>query len=273
MHLSRISPLLVACLIVAGISVSESADLPGEVSQWHGFDRHDFEHDLRACTVVVPQSVAAGRPWIWRARFFGHEPQVDLALLKRGYHVAYCDVSDLFGGPEAIAHWNAFYRFLTDEHGFADKPALEGMSRGGLIVFNWAVANPTQVACIYADAPVCDFKSWPGGKGKSPGAPASWRKCLNAYRLTESEAATYEGNPIDSMRRLAQAKIPVLCVVGDADEVVPVSENTAILEERYRSFGGPIDVLHKPGVGHHPHCLSDPKPIVDFVLTHTHSVD
>ena len=35
--------------------------------------------------------VADGKPWVWRARFFGHEPQFDIAMLK-GYHVVYCDV-------------------------------------------------------------------------------------------------------------------------------------------------------------------------------------
>jgi hypothetical protein len=36
------------------------------------------------------------------------------------------------------------------------------MSRGGLIIYNCAVANPEKVAAIYGDAPVMDFKSWPG---------------------------------------------------------------------------------------------------------------
>jgi hypothetical protein len=56
-------------------------------------------------------------------------------------------------------------------------------------------------------------------------------------------------------------------VVGDADEVVPVAENTAILEERYNKLGGKIRVIHKPGIGHHPHSLQDPAPIVDFILS------
>jgi len=30
-----------------------------------------------------------------------------------------------------------------------------------------------------------------------------------------------------------------------------------------------MKVLHKPGVGHHPHSLKDPKSIVDFILIHT----
>ncbi len=30
-------------------------------------------------------------------------------------------------------------------------------------------------------------------------------------------------------------------------------------------------VIHKPGVGHHPHGLDDPKPVVDFIVKHARS--
>lgn len=266
-----VSSLLVgALLVLARPAVAADTSLgppfPGTKSHWHGYDRYDFQVDGRTCYVVTPKSVAPGKPWIWRARFFGHEPQTDLALLSKGFHLVYMDVVDLFGCPKAVGHWNAFYRYLTEEHGFAPKAVLEGMSRGGLMIYNWAAANPDKVACIYADAPVCDFKSWPGGKGKSPGSRESWQKCLAAYGLTEDEAMAYRGNPIDNLEPLAKARIPLLHVCGDADEVVPIDENTRILEHRYRQLGGPITVIVKPGVGHHPHSLKDPAPIVAFIL-------
>jgi hypothetical protein len=28
-------------------------------------------------------------------------------------------------------------------------------------------------------------------------------------------------------------------------------------------------VIHKPGVGHHPHGLDDPLPVVEFIEKHT----
>ncbi len=143
---------------------------PGKQTAWHGFARYDFEIDSRRCVVVAPHEVAESVPWIWRARFFGHEPQADIALLERGFHVVYCDVGNLFGNPQAVAHWDAFYAYLIEEQGFAPRAALEGMSRGGLIIYNWAAANPEKVCCIYGDAPVCDFKSWPGGKGNGKGS-------------------------------------------------------------------------------------------------------
>ena len=246
-----------------------STPFPGQKSQWNGYQRYDFETDGRKCLVVVPQTEAEGRPWIWRARFFGHEPQVDLALLSRGFHLAYMDVAGLFGSPKAVNHWNAFHEYLTEKHGFSDKPALEGMSRGGLIIFNWAAANPDKVACIYGDAPVCDFKSWPGGKGIGRGSPTEWPKCLEAYGLTEDQGMTYRANPIDNLRPLAKAGVPLLHVCGDADESVPMAENTLVLQKRYRELGGQIKVITKKGVGHHPHSLKDPAPIVRFILQST----
>ncbi|MCH2365774.1 MAG: hypothetical protein MK554_00950 [Planctomycetes bacterium] len=50
--------------------------------------------------------------------------------------------------------------------------------------------------------------------------------------------------------------------------MVPVSENSAVIEKRYKALGGNIRVIIKAGVGHHPHSLKNPKPIVDFVLAH-----
>jgi pimeloyl-ACP methyl ester carboxylesterase len=273
-----VAPRIVATfLVISGAAALLRADefaaqkrpFAGEKTAWHGYDRFDFPIDGRACIVVAPKRAAAGRPWIWRARFFGHEPQTDLALLARGFHVAYMDVAGLYGSPKAVAHWDAFYKYVTEKHGFARKPALEGMSRGGLIIFNWAAANPDKVACIYADAPVCDFKSWPGGRGRGKGSPRDWQSCLKAYGVTEAEGLAWRNNPIDNLAPLAKAGVPLLHVCGDADQVVPIEENTGIVEKRYRELGGSIRAIHKPGVGHHPHSLKDPKPIVEFILEHT----
>tara|TARA_R110002096_G_scaffold16106_11_gene55018 strand:+ start:5715 stop:6500 length:786 start_codon:yes stop_codon:yes gene_type:complete len=251
------------------ILITAFAALTSHAADFHGFTRTDFEVDGRKCILVEPKEANAGRLWVWRARFFGHEPQADIALLERGFHVAYCDVGGLFGSPEAVAHWDAFYAEMTGKYRLWGKVALEGMSRGGLIIYNWAAQNPEKVSCIYGDAPVCDFKSWPGGKGEGKGSEGAWKECLAAYGFTEEEALAYRGNPIDRLEPLAKAGIPLLHVVGDADDVVPVAENTAIVEARYLALGGSIKVIHKPGVGHHPHSLEDPTPIVEFIHKHT----
>lgn len=244
-----------------------AAPFPGSKSSFHGFDQYDFKLEGRGCKVVVPKTVADGKPWVWRAQFWGHEPQVDIAMLERGYHIVHAVAGNALGSPAAMDHWDALYEYLRFEHLFADRAVLEGMSRGGLYVFNWAARHPDKVACIYADNPVCDFKSWPGGKGNGKGSPGDWQHCLKVYGMTESEALAYQGNPIDNLKPLAEAGIPLIHVVGDSDVVVPVAENTAIIEKRYKALGGTIEVIHKP-TGHHPHCLKDPAPLVDFILKH-----
>lgn len=63
------------------------------------------------------------------------------------------------------------------------------MSRGGLIVYNWAVRNTDKVACIYADAPVMDIKSWPIGKGVHESSAEDVTRMLAAYGFKNKEQA------------------------------------------------------------------------------------
>jgi pimeloyl-ACP methyl ester carboxylesterase len=238
-------------------------------SQWSSYERLDFTVDGRPCLLVVPKTAAAGKPWIWRTEFFGHEPQGDLALLAHGFHVAYMDVQNMYGAPVALDHMDKFYAHLTAQYGLAKKTVLEGFSRGGLFAFNWAARNPDKVACIYGDAPVCDFKSWPAGWGHGKRSPPDWDRCKQLYGLDDAQARQYRFNPVDNLAPLAKAKIALIHVCGDADEVVPYAENTKLIKERYEKLGGTIKVILKPGVHHHPHSLVDPTPIVEFILAHT----
>jgi len=242
---------------------------PGAKTEWRGFERYDFEIDGRKTLVVLPAEPALGKPWIWRAEFFDHRPETDETLVKRGFHLVYMDVGNTFGCPDAMAHWEVLYAFLT-ERGLSKKPALEGLSRGGLYVYNWAAAHPDKVSCIYGDNPVCDFKSWPGGKGKGPGSPDDWKALIACYHFeSEAQALAYAKNPIDNLKPLADAKIPVLHLCGDADEVVPFEENTLVLKARYEKMGGEFSLIVKKGFKHHPHGLDDPTPIVEFILKQT----
>ncbi|MCX7824187.1 MAG: GDSL-type esterase/lipase family protein [Verrucomicrobiae bacterium] len=246
-----------------------AAPFPGQKSQWHGYDRYDFTAGGKQVTVSVPKQPLPGKLWAWKGEFLDAFPAAEIALLGRGVHIVYLRVPDLLGCPRAVAHWDACYKELTGKLGFAKKVALIGLSRGGLYCYNWAAANPDKVACIYADAAVCDFKSWPGGKGKGKGSPRDWKLVMDCYGFkTEAEALAYRGNPVDNLAPLAKAKVPLIHVYGDADDVVPWDENTGVVAERYRKLGGSITLIAKPGVGHHPHGLADPAPVVEFILKH-----
>ena len=221
----------------------------GEKTAWHGFDRYDFVMDEstlaitpfkslpgegdgvnspakgeRRCIVVVPKQMAAGNPWSWQGCYWNHMPQAEIELLKRGFCIAYISAdATLKPGKE----WDAWYAFLTGEHGLSRKPAFIGMSRGGEYAYIWATTHPDKVSCIYADNP--------GGNQE------------NLMRLGE----------------LAKYDVPLLHVCGSLDPLL--GKYSTAIENIYQQFGGRISVMIKEGVAHHPHSLQDPTPIADFI--------
>lgn len=238
-------------------------------TDYHGFKCLEFKFEGHDAKIVFPQKPEPGLHWIWRARFWGHEPQTEIALLNKGFHVVYVDGAEYCGNKDAVTLWNHFYDFLTKEYHLNVKTVLEGFSRGGLYIYNWGSENTAKVACIYADAPVCDIRSWPGGKWKGAGSPSDWKEHLLVYNLTENNVNDFRGMPVYNARKLAEAHVPVIHVCGAKDEIVPMEENTDVLVKNYREAGGEIKVIVKEGVGHHPHSLKDPSPIVRFILSHS----
>ena len=239
----------------------------GREDRWHGFVRHRFTVEGVTGWVVEPKQAAPGKPWTWCLEFpdaFTERTGV-LQLLEQGFHHVHLEVGNTFGSPRALEQFDAFYQALR-RGGLGPKAALVGISRGGLYAYRWAARHPDRVACIYGDAPVCDFKSWPGGKGTGKGSAGDWTQLQQHYGFaTEAEALAFTGNPVDQLTPLAKAGVRLIHVVGDTDDVVPVAENTAVVASRYRALGGRIEVIHKPGVGHHPHGLDDPAPAATFI--------
>lgn len=246
------------------------AQYPGKAINWHGFTRFDFQVDRRDCRIIVPEKAAPGKPWVWRARFPEWHYQMDSILVRKGFHIVYIDTDYLFGSPQCVEIWNNFYNYLTSQYGLNKKVALEGVSRGGLYVFNFAKKYPERIASIYAEAPVCDFKSWPAGKGSSKGDPESWQFLMKAYNFkTEKEALDYKDNPIDNLEKLAAAKVPLLFQIGLHDSIVPPNENTYVLSEKYIQLGGPAMIYPntkgKQSLQGHHFPIDDIKGAVDFI--------
>jgi pimeloyl-ACP methyl ester carboxylesterase len=234
-----------------------------------GFQGYEFSFRGRLTRIVVPRQTAPGRPWIFRTAVWNGQPQTDIALLERGFHFVHCDVHEMFANDEALTIWDDLYQQLQQE-GLSPKSVMEGMSRGGVYIYRWAAAYPDRVAAVYADAPVVDLRSWPGGKGRSAGAPGTWETFKQDFGLkTEAEAMNFKGNPIQLIDRIVFGNFPMLHVVGDIDKTVPIEENTLPFEQKIRAAGGSITVIHKPNVGHHPHSLQNPQLIVDFILQAT----
>ena len=240
---------------------------PEKSDKWKRFDRHHFKVDGCEAWIAVPAKPLPGNPWIWCLEFpTPFDPRTGVVpLVESGFFYLHIKVGNTYGCPSAQQHFDAFYDFIRAK-GLAPKGTLIGVSRGGLYAYRFAARNPDKVNCVYGDAPVCDFKSWPGGKGKGKGSPNDWKNLIALYGFKdESEALAYNGNPIDILKPLAEANIPLIHVVGDDDDVVPVAENTALIEQRYKALGGKIDVFRKEKCGHHPHGLDDPAPVVELI--------
>jgi pimeloyl-ACP methyl ester carboxylesterase/lysophospholipase L1-like esterase len=243
-------------------------------SKWHGFDRHDLSFDGRNVSVVVPNKPLSGNPWIWKAQFLDWHTDTDSILIAQGFHLVFINADNQYGSPQAMVIWNKFYNFITQKYSLQKKVALEGVSRGGLYVYNWAKQNPEKVSCIYAEAPVCDFKSWPAGFRKGMGSKSDWELLKKEYGFAnDDEAQQYLNNPIDGLETLARAKVPVLHIIGLNDEIVPVEENTFPLINKYIRLGGIATVIPctkgKHTLNGHHFDIETPQIVADFIKYNT----
>jgi pimeloyl-ACP methyl ester carboxylesterase len=263
---------------IAAVADDSKFIWPGEkVDDWMGGKRHTFEFQGHTAWVTVPAKPRAGNPWVWCTEFptaFTERTGVP-DLIKAGFYHVHLDDFNGFGNPKQLELMDAFYDELC-ARGLNKKATLIGLSRGGFMAYRWAERNPGKIACIYGDAPVCDMRSWPGGKPNGgprftgDGSPGDWAHFKEVYSFkTDDEARAFTGNvlEIEALRPLAKAGVPILHVVGEADKGVPPSENSVILVDRYKSLGGKAKLISEPGKGHHPHGLDNPKPIIDFITT------
>ncbi len=225
--------------------------------QWHEQYRHDrFEVAGRSCIVVHPTGKTNGR-WIVRPAFLGAFPSVDDALLKRGFTVAYCDVTHEYANPRAVADFEQFYRHMRETYQLDAKFIIEGFSRGGFFALTYAIRHPEQIEKIYVDAPVCDLNSWP--------SPNEAKLYADAVRRWEEAGASFEEHhdyPIRCFDRIVEAGIPLIVCYGEADEIVPYEANFGRIAARNPQH---IKQIGKPACGHHPHSLDNPRRIVRFL--------
>jgi len=235
MHVTFRRPLCVCLLLllcVARLSVADEPDaaqavktliLPGET----------FVVEGRPSFVLLPgaEKQQTPQPWIMYAPTLpaypdSHEKWMHEQFLAAGVAVAGIDVGEAYGSPQGQKWMSALYKRLTENRGFATKPCLLGRSRGGLWVSSWAIANPDQVAGIAGIYPVFDLRTYPG-----------LTKAASAFDMTpqELELSLDQHNPVARLDTLAEAKIPVCIIHGDADKVVPLKENSMTLLERYEA--------------------------------------
>ncbi len=236
---------------------SKTLPMPGEVFSVKG----------HTAFLILPGQAAAGQatPWVWYAPTLPGLPGPEekwmfQKFLDAGLAVAGIDVGESYGSPAGRALFSALYQELVRQRGLSKTPCLLARSRGGLMLYNWAVENPTSVACVAGIYPVCNLASYPGLKN-----------ACAAYGLTEEQlkAKLAEHNPIDRLEPLAKARVPIYHIHGDSDTLVPLDKNSGPLAQRYRELGGVITLNVIKGQGHNMwRGWFECQELVDFVIAH-----
>ena len=226
-------------------------------SKEYGATRVDFVVSGGSGFVIKPdRSEAAGlKPWLWYAPTFvkatprmGRYPNQSLTwlftrLLDKGVWIAGVDVGESYGNPRGRKAYTQFYKYVRKQFALAPRPCLLAQSRGGLMLYNWAVEHAHDVRCIAGIYPVTNLESWPNLGGE---------RIQQAYGMSEADLRKHlpENNPIDRLGPLARADVPIFHIHGDADKVVSLQQNTLEFACRYRAMGGKVDVEVIHGKGH-----------------------
>ena len=237
------------------------------INEWNGFRAEQFMFEEHLATVVFPEDDKKCGGLVLKTEYQHHFPEAaEIPLLKLGYHVCFIENENRFGQPSDLDRKARFVRYLQEKYGLRKKCVPVGFSCGGMIGLYFAERYPELVSCLYIDAPVVNFMSWPchfGQENPKPGLS----EILPALGLKNlAELMAYRKMPLDKIPSLIEKKIPLVMASGDSDTTVPYDENGLFVERAYKEADLPIEVYIKPGGNHHPHGIPDPTPIVDFIL-------
>ena len=233
------------------------ATWPGARSQWNGADRYDFTIAGRNAIMVVPENPLPGNPWVWRPAFFDAFPSIDIAMLKKGYHIAYLDVTNEWGRPSALRAGKEFYDFVTSK-GLMEKTIMNGLSRGAYYNLRFAETYPDLIGALILDNPLVDLTELRRNGDWDTDVIRKWSEdSITPYKL--------EHNAINNLTPLVEHRIPILLLSGGADTIVPFERNGKIIKETYERWGVPMKSIVRAGSGHHPHGLDNPEPAVGYL--------
>lgn len=142
-----------SCLLLSACfcALIEAANA-NEKKLWNGFEREDFKISGRDSILVSPQNPRKDKAWIWRPAWFDAFPNADIELLKRGFYLAYFDVTHLYASPRSMDLMDEFY-YAMQKRGLSKKVALEGISRGGAAALMWANRDPSKSLAYMSTPP------------------------------------------------------------------------------------------------------------------------
>ena len=242
---------------------------------WYGFRCEKFTFEGKDAIIVFPDTPAANSKIVLKTEYWGAFPDVEIQMLKNGYHVAYLKNASRLAPKEDCDRKAAFIKFLTEKYNLSEKCIPVGMSCGGAHAVRFAGYYPELIACMYIDAPVLNFCDFPG-KWDCESKGNIWEKeFLVTYPgMKHYQLFTFPHHPINMADTLVANRIPVILVYGTEDSTVIYEENGKLLAEAYEGTDL-LKVIPVSARGHHPHGLlsystaCDNTAIVQFLLEHS----
>ena len=231
-------------------------------TDWNGYRMVTETIDQREVKIVLPNCEPNAKLVI-KTEYFDAFPNTQIALLEKGYHLAYIANKTRWFAPGDDDAKAKLVEYMADNYNTEKKAALIGMSCGGLQAIYFAAKYPQYVSCIHMDAPVINYLSCPAGLGKA--TDSMMEEFINATGMSLIDLTLYRNHPLDNIPKLIENNIPVILVAGDSDGIVPYDENGIFVKEAYEKAGCTIKTIIKPGCDHHPHGLDDPTEIVKFI--------
>ena len=247
---------LMVMTVLALATVAQAGKLTEKIAEkhkvkgtdvWYGGERTVFDFEgYDAWVVEPPASVkpAAGQPWTWTIQWrTAFVPRTGVPqLLAKGWHHVAIDTFANRMDETGLAVSQRFQEFLVKELGLAPKACLIGMRWGGFFSIRYAAHYPQNVAKIYLDCPLLNLGCRRGDVGIGPwkdDKPENW---TDDPRM-----------PINLVKPIADARIPILLVYGGADNVLDPRLSSELFIPRFRAAGGEIKVVYRALYGHHPH--------------------
>lgn len=238
---------------------------------WYGFECEEFSFEGHDATVVFPKVEPVGKIAI-KVEYWNAFPDVEIKLLERGYYVVGVDNISRFATKEDCDIKARFLEYIAKEYGIKGKCVPVGMSCGGAHALRFAGFYPELVSCVFIDAPVLNYCSFPGKIGNEDCEGVWEREFIKAYPgIKRYQLLNFPEHPINMADVLIENKIPVIMVYGAEDKTVIYEENGKLLED---AFDG-TDLLKTICVGcrgHHPHGMIDPEDnntIADWIAEHS----
>ncbi len=256
---SVLTTCIIAAVMCKGsdflVAAEKSLPIEGEVFAVEGHEAF----------TILPKATKELKPtpWVWYAPTLPRLPGSEETwmfrkFLDQGIAIAGIDVGESYGSPAGRSLYTALYDHLVEERGFSKRACLLARSRGGLMLYNWAAEHPKSIACIAGIYPVCNLTSYPG-----------LSRAHTAYELSKQALAheLSQHNPIDRLRPLASAGVPILHIHGDQDKIVPLSENSSLVANRYKELGGAMTLKIIQGQGHNMWSgWFQDQQLVDFIV-------